>query len=96
MFKLQSIHQMKTPTCSSHHHLLPSRQEARERYAYWYGGLDQVVKELVLESPIPGLEKDQDWTRPDRKKDRTVVLVFQFLKSKTAQRPIHMDWSELV
>ena len=34
------------------------------------------VAELVFESPVSRLEKDRNWTRLDRKKDRTAVLVF--------------------
>jgi hypothetical protein len=50
---------------------------------WWHPIVDQSIDHighgqiwLVFESPVSGLEKDQNWTGLDQKKDWTAVLVF--------------------
>jgi len=50
----------------------------------------------VFEGPVSGLEKDRNWTGPRLEKDWTAVLVFDVEKSRTAKRPVFLDWFRLV
>ena len=40
----------------------------------------------MFESPVPRLEKDQDWTGPRPEKTGPAVQVFDFWESKTGKR----------
>jgi hypothetical protein len=46
----------------------------------------------VFKSPVSRLEKDWKKTGPRLEKTGPAVLVFQIFKSKTAKRPVYMDW----
>ena len=50
----------------------------------------------MFESPVPRLEKDQDWTRPRLEKTGPAVQSFDFWESKTGKKPVFMDQSEPV